>query len=706
MRGIPLKAAVLLAVSSLILSLAPAAQAAGAVDTTGPELVSITRPTSDVISAADPAARLAVHATDPSGVQWLGVWVASDAIKEPFEYEYSSGIDPVTDARIGRPIWSYDQQNSRNEQPQRLTITRVELLDTLGNRTVVTDRAILDPLSYRAVNPSYDGDAPTLESIKVEPAVIRPGEEAVVSAVVRDATSVTGGETTLKQDEHSLLTLLDKVDNEVAANGDGTWTIRTVFRARPDTPYGSHPVGIFTYDEFFNLLNQDAVASISVQDPDHPVGTVRIDGKRQVSHTLSATAEGWDPAAGLSYSWKRWIPEISTAKTFELDGFYMWADLHLIVTGTWPDGTVRQRDAWSGEIAQGVLPVPPPQIDPTATVDRPLTLRQKDSNLTWKPNNRRIQWFRDGKQIDYASTPTYVPSPDDMGHRISVQTFHRKDGYADLTQESAAVLVGPGTLKAPNPTVPGTTWRVGQDLTAKPGTWSAGTQLHYQWQRNGKNITGARSETYTPVPDDRGAELRLRVTGTKPGYAQASRYSTTKTVAIGTITSPTPTASGTFRVGNRLTAQTPTWTRGSTLKYQWQREGRNIAGATGRTYNLGVPDRGKKVRVRITATKTGYTTVTRYSTARTIGYGVLKSSNPRFSGTPKVGSRVTVSPGTWTAGTKFTYQWTRNGRKISGATGRTYTIRSTDRRSAISVWVTGSKPGYASERIEAFLRIR
>lgn len=65
-----------------------------------------------------------------------------------------------------------------------------------------------------------------------------------------------------------------------------------------------------------------------------------------------------------------------------------------------------------------------------------------------------------------------------------------------------------------------------------------------------------------------------------------------------------------------------------------------------------------------------------------------------------------ASPGTWTSGTNFAYQWTRNGKQISGVIGRTYTIRSAGRGSALSVWVTGSKPGCTSVRIEAFVRVR
>lgn len=83
----------------------------------------------------------------------------------------------------------------------------------------------------------------------------------------------------------------------------------------------------------------------------------------------------------------------------------------------------------------------------------------------------------------------------------------------------------------------------------------------------------------------------------------------------GTLTAPTPTIAGTPAVGNTLGANPGTWTAGTTLKYQWYRSGAAISGATGRSYTLAALDAGNTIKVRVTGTKTGYTTVSRYSAA-------------------------------------------------------------------------------------------
>ncbi|TPW72774.1 S8 family serine peptidase [Schumannella sp. 10F1B-5-1] len=76
------------------------------------------------------------------------------------------------------------------------------------------------------------------------------------------------------------------------------------------------------------------------------------------------------------------------------------------------------------------------------------------------------------------------------------------------------------------PTITGTPV-VGSKLTADPGAWDVdGLEFAYQWQKDGADIAGATTATYTPKKADAGAALTVVVTATKadlpPGTATSA----------------------------------------------------------------------------------------------------------------------------------------------------------------------------------------
>lgn len=100
------------------------------------------------------------------------------------------------------------------------------------------------------------------------------------------------------------------------------------------------------------------------------------------------------------------------------------------------------------------------------------------------------------------------------------------------------------------PGVAGSAPRVGGDavaggrLVAQPGRWGpVGVRLSYQWLRNGLPVEGATGAAYAPVAIDAGAELAVRVTGSRLGAP--SLVLTSPAVAVGAAraaASPAPGA--------------------------------------------------------------------------------------------------------------------------------------------------------------------
>jgi len=104
------------------------------------------------------------------------------------------------------------------------------------------------------------------------------------------------------------------------------------------------------------------------------------------------------------------------------------------------------------------------------------------------------------------------------------------------------------------------------------------------------------------------------------GYSDYGSIGDYQITVLGEAISPTatPTISGSAKVGRWLTATIGVWMSGTTLTPQWLRNDQSISGATGTTYKLKSADRGKRISVRVTATKLGYSpaTVTSLKTSK------------------------------------------------------------------------------------------
>ncbi|WP_137844446.1 carboxypeptidase-like regulatory domain-containing protein [Microbacterium sp. 2FI] len=329
-----------------------------------------------------------------------------------------------------------------------------------------------------------------------------------------------------------------------------------------------------------------------------------------------------------------------------------------------------------------------PQVTGSARVGSKLTHTDGEWSVTGLSFTR--QWFRGAEVIGGATGVDYSIVADDLGRTISVAVTAHREGFSSTTASSAATSeVAVGEIATAVPTISGTL-AVGATLTAKLGIWTSGTTIAYEWLRDGSAISGATASVYKLTTSDVGKAISVRVRGTKAGYAPVVKTSAPSAkVAI----AATPKVTGTYAVGETLTAAAGTWTSGTTFRYQWLRDGSAIAGATTSTYQLASADNGKTITVQVTGSKSGYATIARASAASA---KAVTAATPKVSGVVAVGQTLTATSGTWTAGTTLAYQWLRDGRAISSATKSTYAIAATDAGTAISVKVTGTQPGFAT----------
>jgi len=335
------------------------------------------------------------------------------------------------------------------------------------------------------------------------------------------------------------------------------------------------------------------------------------------------------------------------------------------------------------------------------------------TNGTWTstpaPSRYTYQWQRSTdngttwNDLQGATNSTYVLVESDYGFKVRAVVTATNTNGSTATPSAASDAVGTiGVIQIP---VARGTLVVGQILAATQGTWFSKDPLSYtyEWLRNGSEISGATSATYTLVDADIGKSITVKVTA-RSSLGSVSSTSAARGSVPAILSTAAPTISGTLRTAQTLTATTGTWLNTpDSYSYQWEQSADGIlwdaiSGATSSTYVLASDLVGKFVRVQVRATKSTYTEVV-YSAGTTAiagtvtGLVISNTSAPVVSGVWSTGSVLTTSSGSWSTSGTFTYKWQISSdgstwTDISGATTSTYTIVSGDARKFIRSVVT------------------
>lgn len=195
-----------------------------------------------------------------------------------------------------------------------------------------------------------------------------------------------------------------------------------------------------------------------------------------------------------------------------------------------------------------------------------------------------------------------------------------------------------------------------------------------------------------------------------PGSADSSAAA-----AAPTNTSP-PTITGTQRVGETLTGNPGAWTGTSpiTFSFQWIRctsqlaNCAQIAGQTSREHTLTPDDLGRRLIFFVTARNADGSADASASTGVIAPRGTAPANTapPTISGTPREGSTLTASNGSWSGSTPmtFAYQWQRcdasggSCSNVIGATKQAYTLTSADVGRTMRVVVTARNAAGSQSR--------
>ncbi len=447
-------------------------------------------------------------------------------------------------------------------------------------------------------------------------------------------------------------------------------------------------------------------------------GTIEI---RDAAGTLVRTLNY--PAADDGSIRPVWDGTADDATTKVALGTYTWTLVATAADGSGALQTVAGQPTTLGgtltvtNTSLGTVTGTTPKVsDTTPVTDQVLTAIEG----TWGPNPPGVtfsyKWFKGTTEIAGETGKTYTVRPTDVGSTLKVQVKGIADGYTTLTKNSAATYAVAKAALTPKPTpvIDDTTPTVDTTVTANPGLWGPDpVTLAYQWYKVSSGgtvskLTSASATTaaYQVQGTDAGYKLKVKVTGSKPGYTTASKTSAlTAYVAKAVFTNtpePTIAMDGMPRVGKLLTAVPGTYVpAATTFTYQWYRGTSAIYLATKSTYTLTLADLGKAISLRVKASRTGYVTVTKTVAGGTVAAGLVSVTPKLSDSTPVIGQTLSITDATSIAAwgpqpVTATYQWYRGSTAIAGADQATYTVVGADAGYTLKVKVIGAKDDYAS----------
>ncbi|MDR0483043.1 MAG: hypothetical protein LBH13_07830 [Cellulomonadaceae bacterium] len=360
--------------------------------------------------------------------------------------------------------------------------------------------------------------------------------------------------------------------------------------------------------------------------------------------------------------------------------------------------------------AQAAAKITAGKVQVTGTVVVGKNITAKPEGFTAKPAHKlsySYQWLRNGKTIKNATSKSYTIKSADKGKKLAVKIRAKAAGYSTTAWKKSTTVtansIWQGKAKVTGTAQAGKTLKVTTStFTGKP------TTIAYQWLRNGKSIKGATKARYTLTTSDAGKKITVKVTAKRTGYKSRTVTSNTVKPTKPPITNGKASVSGSVQIGQRLTVK-PTGFKPSshlTYHYQWYRNGKKISSATKATYTTAKADAGTSITAKVTAKRSNYTQRTVTSNA----VKVQKPVTPAISGgrvdvvgTPQLGSTLTANPSAFTptSGATYKYQWSRDGKAITSATGKSYTPTLADSGKKITCAVTASKGGYTARTVSS-----
>lgn len=477
-----------------------------------------------------------------------------------------------------------------------------------------------------------------------------------------------------------------------------------------------------------------------------PVNTAAptIAGTPQVNQTLTVSEGTWTGNPNFTFQWQRCDTNgngctniaVPSTRNYTVEQADVGFTIRVTVTASNGGGTAVATTA-----PTGVAGAKAPQNTQLPAISGPKiegqALATTDGIWTTSTGalpNFSYQWRRCNAagaacvDIADANAATYVLQTADVNGTIRVVvTATDAQGSTAATSVQTSTVLFKAPVNTALPAITGTP-EVGKQLAGSTGTWTGGgITFTRQWRRcdgNGNNctsITGATLPTFVPTAAEGFPRtIRLQVTATNSGGSVVVQSAPTAQINRETpVNTELPQVTGIAKEKSLLTSSNGVWTGEDILfSTRWLRCDANgasctrIAGANAErsTYTPVAADVGSTLRSEVTAKNAGHEVIA--ISAQTAIVTIAPPANtalPVIPGTPREGTQVTASTGTWSGAVPpFLFQWQRcdaagqNCGPIAGATAQSYTPVTADVNSTLRIAVTANNAGGSTTVVSNF----
>lgn len=441
-------------------------------------------------------------------------------------------------------------------------------------------------------------------------------------------------------------------------------------------------------------------------------GSVSITGTAKEGAVLTADIskiideDSSDIASIAEYQWLRDGVEISgaTSKEFTLSQSDVASALSLNVS--YKDGSDTTETFSSSATAQvenvndapsGIL-----KISGTPAQEDILTADTSGLSDTDGLGTFSYQWMRDETAISGETSTILTLGETDVGKKISVTvTYTDQQGTSEtVTSASTNAISNKNDLPTGSVTLSGEAIE-GQVLSLDTSTIADADGLgdfSISWLRDGETISGATSSNYTLTQQDVGASVSGKVTYVDGGGITESLATSATAIIENVNDAPTGSIiiSGSNSEGSTLTLDTSSVVDEDglgSLIIVWKAGDTAIAGANTSTYILTSSEIGKTISAQVSYTdgQGASETLTSASTLMVTNVNTEPTGSLRITGTTAQGETLTADTSSIADADglgALSYQWMRDGIKITGETNSIYTTVDADVGAKLSAAVT------------------